>query len=184
MLTRDKIISGLRRLGEELEKEGMGGEILLTGGAAMCLVHSARDMTKDIDALYEPKEEINRLVKKIAEQEGLPEDWLNDGVKGFIAADAPVEEFMVLDGLKITAVTPEYLLSMKLMSARYGEKDAEDIRFLMNKLEIKTTEDAIAILTSFYPVNRILPKTMYVIQEYIDELQNQSQDHGIQDMQM
>ena len=75
---------GLKRLGEELNEIGMTGEILLTGGAAMCLVHSARDMTKDVDALYEPKGEINRIAKKIAEQEGSPEDWLNDGVKGFV----------------------------------------------------------------------------------------------------
>ena len=63
-------MNGLRRLGEELKELSMSGEILLTGGAAMCLVHSARDMTKDVDALYEPKSEINRLVKKIAEQDG------------------------------------------------------------------------------------------------------------------
>ena len=177
MLTREKIMSALKRLGGELKKEDMSGEILLTGGAAMCLVHSARDMTKDIDALYEPKEEITKLVKKIAEQEGLPEDWLNDSVKGFIAKDAPAVEFMMLDGLKITAVTPEYLLSMKLMSARYGEKDAEDIRFLINKLGIKTADETFAMLTRFYPTNRILPKTMYVVQEYFDEKQNLPQDN-------
>ena len=37
MLTREKIMHALKRLGEELEKEGMSGELLLTGGAAMCL---------------------------------------------------------------------------------------------------------------------------------------------------
>ena len=31
---------------------------------------------------------------------------------------------------------------MKLMSARYGETDAEDIRFLMEKLQIKAVDDA------------------------------------------
>ena len=184
MLTKEKIIHSLKRLGEELAKEGMSGEILLTGGAAMCLAHSARDMTKDVDALYEPKEEIRRLVKKIAEQEGLPEDWLNDGVKGFVTEGAPTDEFMVLDGLKITVVTPEYLLSMKLMSARYGETDAGDIRFLMNKLQIKTVDDAYNILTRFYPANRILPKTMYMIQEYLDELQDHTQSSEFQNPQM
>ena len=78
---------------------------------------------------------------------------------------------MVLDGLKITVVTPEYLLAMKLMSARYGEKDADDIRFLMNKLEIKTMDEALDILTGFYPENRILPKTMYMVQEYFAQKQ-------------
>jgi len=35
--------------------------------------------------------------------------------------------------IKVTTVSPEYLLAMKLMSARYGEKDYEDIRFLLGK---------------------------------------------------
>jgi hypothetical protein len=55
MLSKEKMLEYLRQLGTELSKRGIKGEILLTGGAAMCLVHSARDMTKDIDALYEPK---------------------------------------------------------------------------------------------------------------------------------
>lgn len=93
----------------------------------MCLVHSARDMTKDVGALYEPKEEVNRLVKKIVEQEGLPKDWLNDGVKG---------------------------------------------------------DEAYNILIKFYPANRILPKTMYVIQEYIDDLQDHTQSPGFKSPQM
>ena len=54
MLSRDIIIEVLKKLGEELEKRGLKGEIILTGGASMCLVHSARDMTRDVDALYEP----------------------------------------------------------------------------------------------------------------------------------
>jgi len=174
MLTKERIMHALELLGMELKKEGLNGEILLTGGAAMCLVHSARDMTKDIDALYEPKEEINRLVKKIAAQEGLPEDWLNDSVKGYVTESVVSEEFIVLDGLKITVVSPDYLLSMKLMSARFGETDAGDIRFLMDKLQIKTADEAYSIITRYFPVHRILPKTMYVIQEYIDELHNQS----------
>ena len=66
MLTREDILNNLRRLGELLREWGLQGEIMLTGGAAMCLVHSARDMTKDVDALYEPKSEINRLAAQIA----------------------------------------------------------------------------------------------------------------------
>lgn len=176
MLQREIIINALKRLGAELNKQGMEGEILLTGGAAMCLVHSARDMTKDIDALYEPKEIINQLVKKIAEEEELPEDWLNDGVKGFVAPNAPTEEFMTLDGLKVTTVKAEYLLAMKLMSARYGEKDAEDIRFLLNKLKIKTADEAFKIITNYYPAGRILPKTMYVVEECIEEINEQAKN--------
>ncbi|MDR3332726.1 MAG: hypothetical protein LBT08_08855, partial [Synergistaceae bacterium] len=123
MLSREKILDYLRQLGEALAEQDLRGEILLTGGASMCLVHSARDATKDIDALYEPKDVINRIASKIAEQENLPDDWLNDGVKSFVGPNASVEEFILLKGLRVQTVSAEYLLAMKLMSARYGEKD-------------------------------------------------------------
>ena len=165
-MSREEIIKNLKRFGAELKNLDATGEILLTGGAAMCLVHSARDMTKDIDALYEPKELINRLSAKIAAEKNLPADWLNDSVKGFITEDAPTEEFLLLEGLKVSVVVPEYLLAMKLMSARYGEKDFEDIQFLIKKMNIKTADEAVDIVTRFYPAERILPKTMYVIEEF------------------
>ena len=129
MLTKEKILFALERLGRELGALGLQGEILLTGGASMCLVHSARDMTKDIDALYEPKADINQLIKKIAMEDGLPDDWLNDSVKGFVVESAPREDFLALPNLKISSVSAEYLLAMKLMSARYAETDYADIKF-------------------------------------------------------
>lgn len=171
MLTKEQLLSSLEKLGHSLRRQELEGEILLTGGAAMCLVHSARDMTKDIDALYEPKEVINKLARQIAEEENLPPDWLNDSVKGFVSENAPIEEFMKLDGLKVTVVSPEYLLAMKLMSARFGERDTEDILFLMKKLEIATVEAASDIVTKFYPPERILPKTAYVIEDCVAQLQ-------------
>ena len=171
MLSREKIMECLRQLGEELAAQSLYGEILLTGGAAMCLVHSARDMTKDVGALYEPKDVINRIASKIAERENLPADWLNDGVKGFIGSNASVEEFITLKGLCIQTVSAEYLLAMKLMAARYGEKDYEDIRFLMNKLEINTVDQAYDVVQKYFAQNQILPKTEYIIEEIIAEKQ-------------
>ncbi len=72
MLSKDMMIKALKKLGEELKKQGFQGEIILTGGASMCLVHSARDMTKDVDALYEPKAVINEISEKIAKENNLP----------------------------------------------------------------------------------------------------------------
>jgi hypothetical protein len=84
-MKKEEIVKYLGMLGEELLRRGKTGEILLTGGAAMCLVHEARDMTKDVDALYEPKSDINEIVKRIAEKEHLPEDWMNDSGTGALA---------------------------------------------------------------------------------------------------
>ena len=171
MLSREKILDCLRRLGEALAAQELHGEILLTGGAAMCLVHSARDMTKDIDALYEPKDIINRIAAKIAEQENLPAGWLNDSVKSFVGPNAPVEEFIALKGLRVQTVSAEYLLAMKLMSARYGEKDYDDISFLLDKLKINEVNQAYDVVQTFFAKERILPKTGYIIEEIIAEKQ-------------
>jgi hypothetical protein len=167
---RDELLKYLGILGGELEKKGLQGEVIVTGGAAMCLVHSARDATKDIDALYEPKSEINALAKSIAGEDGLPPDWLNDSVKGFMGGNAETADFMRLGSLKISTVTPEYLLAMKLMSSRAAGQDYGDIKFLMRKLGIKTQEDAESVIGRFFPLSRILPKTRYVIEQSLEEL--------------
>jgi len=168
-MRRDELLKYLEILGTELEKSGLQGEVIITGGAAMCLVHSARDATKDIDALYEPKSEINALVEKIADEYGLPHNWLNDSVKGFMDGNVETMDFMRCGGLKISAVTPEYLLAMKLMSARVEGQDYGDIKFLMRELNIRTFEDAEAVIKRFFPMSRILPKTGYVIENFLEE---------------
>jgi hypothetical protein len=167
---RDELLKYLEILGSGLEEKGLQGEVIVTGGAAMCLVHSARDATKDIDALYEPKNEINALVKNIADKYGLPQDWLNDSVKGFMDDNVETADFMQLGALKISTVTPEYLLAMKLMSSRVEGQDYEDIKFLLRKLNIRTHENAESVIGRFFPLSRILPKTRYVIEQSLEEL--------------
>jgi hypothetical protein len=172
-MRRDELLKYLEILGLELEKAGLQGEIIITGGAAMCLVHSARDATRDIDALYEPKSEIHTLAEKIADEHSLPHNWLNDGVKGFMDGNVETVEFMRTGNLKISAVTPEYLLAMKLMSSRVEGQDYDDIKFLLRKLNIRTFEDAVSVIKRFFPLNRVLPKTGYVIEQILDELKGE-----------
>lgn len=170
MLTKEQIIGSLKKLGEELRVRELHGEIIITGGASMCLVHSARDMTKDIDAIYEPKSIINELVNKIAKENNLPVDWLNDSVKGFVNENIETVEFAIFGNLKIATVTPEYLLAMKLLSSRVTGQDINDIKFLLKKLEITIKEQAYEIVEKVFPVKLILPKTMYVLEQCLDEL--------------
>jgi hypothetical protein len=59
---------------------------------------------------------------------------------------------------------------MKLMSARYGETDYNDIRFLMKKLGINTEESLRNVVVTYYPPEQILPKTKYLIEQLVDEI--------------
>ena len=168
MLTRERILRCLELLGSELGAIGARGELLMAGGASMCLVHEARDATMDVDAIYEPREPIAALVRKIAESEGLPGDWLNDAVKGFIAPDAPRDYYLSLPNLDVYAVSPEYLLAMKLMAAR-EELDLDDVIFLMRKLEISTVESASQTLLKFFHVSTV-PANSWLMLEHAAEV--------------
>ena len=172
-LGKEEILKNLELVNEELKTIDMNGEILITGGASMCLVFSARSATKDIDAIYEPKSIINDIAAKIALQKGMPESWLNDSVKGFMNAKA-YEKKMLLktySNLKLYSVIPEYLLAMKLMSSRMeSETDKKDIIFLMKHLGIDTSEKANQVIEAAFKAEFILPKTRYVIEECLEEI--------------
>jgi hypothetical protein len=172
-LGKEEILENLGLINEELKKLDMQGEILITGGASMCLAFSARSATKDIDAIYEPKSIINDIAVKIALQKGMPESWLNDSVKGFMNARAYEKKMLLKNysNLKLYSVMPEYLLAMKLMASRVdSETDIKDIIFLMKYLGIDTIEKANKVITEVFKPEHILPKTGYVIEECIEEI--------------
>ena len=56
------------------------------GGTVMVLAFTARLTTKDVDALFQPTQTIRELARRIAEEQQLPADWLNDGVKSFVSS--------------------------------------------------------------------------------------------------
>jgi len=49
----------------------------------LCLVFHAREATRDIDALLVPAAELRLAAQTVSGNEGLPDNWLNDAVKGF-----------------------------------------------------------------------------------------------------
>lgn len=75
----------LQLLGQELQTRNTAGNILLLGGAVMLLEVGNRATTQDIDASFEGSNAslIRQAIVVIAQREGLAQDWLNDGAKGF-----------------------------------------------------------------------------------------------------
>ena len=50
---------------------------------------SALRVTKGIDAVYEPKAELQRIIREIAEEKGLPSNWINASAKPWAQVDMP-----------------------------------------------------------------------------------------------
>lgn len=84
MLSRDDIVMVLGELADDLEAQGIHGDLFLVGGAAMALAYSTRRATRDLDAVFEPKQAVYDAAGRVGDRHGLPHDWLNDGVNGFL----------------------------------------------------------------------------------------------------
>ncbi len=171
-LTREQIIAALRALEAECAKSGIAGEICIYGGAEMVLVFDARPSTRDVDAVFRPKSEIMAAARVVAEDLGIPADWLNDGVKGFLSdreelSDAPVAELEGLSHLRIIWPTADYLLAMKCLAARSDEtaEDRGDGEFLIRALGLANEEEVLEIIQRFYPAERIHVRTRYFVSE-------------------
>jgi hypothetical protein len=65
---------------------------------------------------------------------------------------------------------PEYLLAMKCLAPRIGAEfhDEDDIRcYLLRHLDIGSYEQAIAVITRFYPLERFPQKTLFALGEVL-----------------
>ena len=163
----------LRRLFELLNKElgrsGTQGELFLVGGAVMCLAYATRPSTHDVDALFRPPTQVREAAARVAIQAKVKADWLNDAVKGFMSARGDFAAFLELDHLRIMVARPEYLLAMKGLAMRIGAEfhDEDDIRYLLRLLEVRNYENAVAIITKYYPLERFPQKTLYALAELL-----------------
>jgi hypothetical protein len=165
--TRAGILRALEALGEELTREGVRGQIFIVGGAAMALAYSTRRVTRDVDAVFEPKSAIYVAAAKVAEEHGLPKDWLNDAVKGFMpGADEHPRPVPNIRGIEVTTASPRYLLAMKLMAMRFGEDD-EDIEILLREAGVQSSAQALDLLSAMYPLREPPPKTRFFLEELL-----------------
>ncbi|MBI4326046.1 MAG: hypothetical protein HY674_12380 [Chloroflexi bacterium] len=175
-LNREQILRALQSLSDQLGQQGVTGEICLFGGTVMVLAFTARLTTKDVDALFQPAQSIRELARRIAEEQHLPADWLNDGVKGFLSTrhETMAGHLPQFPHLRLTMPVPEYLLAMKCMAARIGgttgeQSDVPDIIFLIRHLGLKSGREVLDLVAQYYPANRVPVKTQYLIEGLFEE---------------
>ena len=175
-LDRSRISRALRRLGELAQAQQITLELSLYGGAVFTLVYGSRDATKDVDAVVRQSEVGRELARKVAAEQDLPEDWLNDDVRQFLSEreakrSLPANDFG--EGLRIAVPTAAYLLAMKLRSCRpplpgYAG-DYGDIRFLVQKMDVSSVEEAEAIHDKFFPHDTLSVEALEVVRTTIEK---------------
>jgi hypothetical protein len=175
---REKMLS---LLNEQLQKNGVTGEVCIVGGAAMILAFGSRESTRAIDALVMAPASVRTAAAQVADINGLSPNWLNDGAKGFASGQSTeVKEILKFSHLRIVTPPAEYILAMKCLAARVGldEHDKEDTKFLMNHIGLRSPGAVLEIVEKYYPRERIPAKAQYFIQEVCDELFSKTKDHN------
>lgn len=157
-------------LDAELRHQGVIGEVYVVGGAVMCLALAARPATRDVDAHFHPATAVRQAARRVAAREDVPESWLNDAVKGFLSERGEYRPFLELPNLRVQTAVPEYLLAMKCLAFRIGPefRDEADVRFLLRYLNVERYEDAVELISRYYPKERFPQKTLYALEEILE----------------
>lgn len=135
-ITRQEIVEAFERLGQLAEARGTKVELTLVGGALMVLVFEARDSTRDVDAvILAPSEAstVRELAQIVADERGWPDDWLNDGAKGFLVGLSRGPIVFSAPGIEVRSPAIAQLLAMKL-SAWRDDVDIADARRLLQEM--------------------------------------------------
>ena len=171
LMNAEDIEKKLKLLNDKMKEKNIYGEISLVGGAVMCLCYKSREVTKDIDGIFEPKSLIYECIGDIANELQIPDNWLNDGVKGFLSEKAKFKEHFKFSNLTVNVAEPEYMLAMKCLSARVeNTNEIEDLKYLIKLLNLRIYEDVENTVLKYYPANRFLVKTKYLIMEVLESV--------------
>jgi hypothetical protein len=176
---RETLEKAFERLGEIAQRAGKIIEISIYGGSALVLSMDFREATRDVDAVFEKDRGFVRAAAKtVAPEFGWEEDWINDGVKGFLSAHDTDKDAKALfrsypgetgPGLRVFVASPAYLFAMKCLAMRIGgverSEDVNDIKELGRLLGIRSAEDAMTTISRYYPTSRLPPKTQFGLEE-------------------
>jgi len=166
-LDREKLLGAFDEIGRAAVAAGTQLQIAVYGGSALMLASNFGFATEDVDVsqLQQPWPEwLRTTIERLAKKNGWAEDWFNDGVVFHLSALAdPAEDNMELGtfppepeepGLLVYVPSAPYLLALKLKAMRVndpvrGDQERPDV--LMRVVGISTTDQAISLLTRFFP---------------------------------
>jgi predicted nucleotidyltransferase len=137
IFTRKEISEGIERLGQLAVESGIKIELILVGGALMVLRFRARESTRDVDvAILAPADaqKVRELARRVAEEHGWPDDWLNDGAKGYLIGLSSGPIVLSVPGIEVRSPSTEQLLAMKL-SAWRDDVDITDASRLLEEMK-------------------------------------------------
>ncbi len=169
-MTPEEVRELLEELATRLNDAGITAGIRVVGGAALSILDQDRRSTSDIDAVIVPAGVAVDIVTDLANERGLPGNWLNDAALAYIppvGLDDWVEVIHRGD-VRVSIGSVHMLLAMKLRANR-GIRDNDDIAFLLAACAVKSLEEAQDIYERYHAQDVISPSASARIQHWLDQ---------------
>ena len=169
-MDRAEILRALTALGRRLVGRGVVGELYVVGGAAIAiaLAFDERRATRDIDAVFEPKLVVYEEAARVADELGLANGWLNDGVEGFLAGPDPwPTSVFEVPGLRVQSASAQMLLALKCLAHRLGEDD-DDVRLLAGHLGLTDADEVVDLVVRVFG-DAVDPRVELFVREVLRE---------------
>jgi len=199
-LTREIIERAFDEVGRLAAVRGIVVEIAVYGGSCLILASDIRNASGDVDAVFliEGKA-VREIADQVATRQGLPRDWINEGVKRMapppgdphpnliLAGEYPREPKSIV-GLRVHLPTPAYMLAMKILANRLVEdtekvqSDLGDAVSLMKVTKLTTEQQLVDLLKECYPnlpgivVPAVHPRIKVKIDTLLDEYRRTEND--------
>jgi hypothetical protein len=167
-MDRAEIRTALTALGEQLRAVGVVADLYVVGGAAIALAYDERRSTRDIDAVFVPKNVVYEAADRVAQDRGLPQGWLNDAVKGFLLGPERFPtEILDLPGLRVEVASPQTVLVMKCLAHRIGEDD-DDVRLLTARLGLRSAAQVLDLVEQMAGERLLTPQVQFFVEATMD----------------
>jgi hypothetical protein len=155
---RSNIDHYLYLVAKEYKKENRSNpeaEIIIVDGASMIMNYSFRDTTTDIDSIIRASSSMKDVINKIGDENGLGTGWLNEDFKNTVSYSYKLIENSrfykkFCNCLSVRTVSNEYLLAMKVRSARIYKHDLSDIIGIIKEHQEMGKEITFELLNEAY----------------------------------
>ena len=173
-MDKEQILKLLHELGDELAEEESYATINVCGAAAIAIAYNNLKSSDDIDVVitdFDSRDKFADCVKRIAERNDLPDNWLNEDVKIFVNSmkEQCFNDFGKFGALSVRIVSEEQLLAMKLFAAREN-KDLDDAVMLAKLLNIESKYELNKTLYKYFSERSV--KFMALRQKQADYTEN------------
>ncbi len=181
IITKENAYPILRAFAKEYKRQNgtdAKAEIVIVGGGSILLNYGFREATHDLDVIAQTKEPIRHTASKIAELYNLPDGWLNMDfmhTKSYSEKLREVSSYFCSfnrGNIEFRTVKDEYLIAMKMVSARRYRNDLSDvvgILIYLNRQRVSLTIKEIeeAIITLYGDINCVKEEVYAKVQEYM-----------------